>query len=251
MTFSFAVSGADEVPGDAKLPSQFSIGVDVGNMRSLETYLSPVTYSGTQAGVEVWQTLPMRFAPSQWQMRFGGRASAASMLNPRGNARKYDFGVRLQWGMERLWSLPQGVVLGAGGEAVMSGGAGYVPRNGNNPVAARASVGLRISGLVEWHHRFGKIPMVFSECVSVPGVDVFFSPQFGESYYEIYLGNHSGLVHCGWWGNSMGVISHLSASAKLGPWSLRLGWLCSLERRRVCHLRTRLFSNSLSIELVR
>lgn len=253
---SAALTGYTPVYGaDTQVPSRFSIGVGIGRMKSLETYLSPVTYSGTSYYVGIWQELPFSGNPKMWRMCFGGEADIATLLNLRGNARKYDIGMNLRWGAERMWCLSpvakNGVLwLGAGADAVIEGGCGYLPRNGNNPVAARARVGIDLSGSAEWHIKLGRLPVAVGERLSVPTLGVFFSPQYGESYYEIYLGNHSGLVHCGWWGNTGGVRSHLTLSLRPGRWGVRLGWLCRLQRQNVCALRTRLLTNTLTLELV-
>lgn len=251
-----ALTGLTPVYGaDTEVPSRFSIGAGVGAMRSLETYLSPVTYSGTSYGVGIWQELPFTGHPQTWRMRFGGEADIATMLNPRGNARKYDIGVNVGWGAERMWCLSPGAKtgvlwLGAGADGVIEGGCGYLPRNGNNPVAARVRVGIDLSGSAEWHIKLGRLPLTIGDRLSVPTLGVFFSPQYGESYYEIYLGNHSGLVHCGWWGNTGGVRNHLTLSLHPGRWGVRLGWLCRLQRQNACSLRTRLLTNAFTLELV-
>ncbi len=251
-----AAEDAATDPNLERVPSRFSIGIGIGGMRSLETYLSPVTYTGASFGAGVWQELPFSGHPQTWRMRFGGEASFASMLNPRGNARKYDIGVRMAWGAERMWHIGTGIPfakelwLGAGAEAALEGGCGYLPRNGNNPAAARARIGIDLAGSAEWSGRLGRLPFTVGERLSVPTLGLFFSPQYGESYYEIYLGNRSGLVHCGWWGNTGGVRSHFTISVRPGKWGVRLGWLCRLQRQNACSLRTRLLTNALTLELV-
>lgn len=244
-------AGMESAAEYGRLPSRFELGVSVGRMHSLETYLSPVDYAGTVWGVECWQELPFGFAPGAWCMRFGGEAHLADMLNPRGNARKYDIGARLGWGMERVWRPVSGLRLRAGGMASVAGGGGYVPRNSNNPVAARASAGLSAVGCAEWDFTLGRLPVTLGDRVEVPTLSVFFSPGYGETYYEIYLGNRSGLVHAGWWGNTGGVGNTLSATLHLGRWSLMAGWRFSLERIHANNLRTRLMTNALTLTLTR
>ena len=43
-------------------------------------------------------------------------------------------------------------------------------------------------------------------------------------HYEIYVGNHSGLAHFGWWGNRPQVKSRLIADWQLGKYALSLGF---------------------------
>ncbi len=245
---------AQDTRTEERVPSRFSIGIGVGETRSLDTYLSPVTYSGTSFGLGVWQELPFSSHPGEWRMCFGGEGRFSNMLNPRGNARKYDADLRIAWGAERMWSIKpvtgSTLWLGAGADGVIEGGCGYLPRNGNNPAAARARIGIDIAGSAEWTMYLKGVPLTVGERLSVPTLGIFFSPQYGESYYEIYLGNRSGLVHTGWWGNTGGVRSHLTVSVRPGKWGVRLGWLCSLQRQNACNLRTRLLTNALTLELV-
>ncbi len=231
--------------------SRFAFGVELGRMSALETYLSPVTYSGLEMGFHIGQELPMRMGDGMWRMRYGGRAVFGSLLNPRGNARKYEFGATLGWGMEHLWSLGHGISLWAGGAARFDAGAGYVPRNSNNPAAVRAMVSLEATAGAQWRGRLGRVPLIIGDRIGIPVAGLLFSPQYGESYYEIYLGNRSDLVHFGWWGNIMGVSNQLAVTLPTRPWSVTLSWNCRLDRQRVCNLRTRLLTNSLGVTLSR
>ncbi len=231
--------------------SRFGGGVEIGRLHALETYLSPVTYAGTEIGVFIGQQLPMRCGDGAWRMQYGGRFAFGSLLNPRGNARKYEFEGSLNWGMNHGWRPVQGVTLYAGGTSGINAGAGYVPRNSNNPAAVRASVELRAVGGAEWRGKIRGFPIRVEERVSIPVASLLFSPQYGESYYEIYLGNHSDLVHLGWWGNIMGVRNDLSVTLPTHPWNVTLGYRLRLDRNRVCNLRTRLLTNAFTVTLSR
>ncbi|MDE6108830.1 MAG: hypothetical protein K2F72_00910, partial [Muribaculaceae bacterium] len=50
----------------------------------------------------------------------------------------------------------------------------------------------------------------------------------GELYYEIFLGNHSGLVHGAWPGNYFRLDNLATADLHLGNTVLRLGYACDV-----------------------
>lgn len=65
---------------------------------------------------------------------------------------------------------------------------------------------------------------MISDQMSVPTLGAFFAPQYGETYYEIWLGNHNGLAHCGWWGNNFGIRNLLSVKLDFGRTAMEIGY---------------------------
>lgn len=80
-------------------------------------------------------------------------------------------------------------------------------------------------------------------------VGAFFSPEYGETYYEIYLGNHAGLAHCGWWGNHFRIDNLLAADISLGTVALRVGYHLDFSSGKVHDIVTRHTTHSLVIGL--
>ena len=78
----------------------------------------------------------------------------------------------------------------------------------------------------------------------LPVAGVFFSPDYGELYYEIYLGNHSGLAHFAWWGNYFMLDNHLTADLSLGATSLRLGYSGRIFSSKVNDIVTHVFTHA-------
>ncbi len=80
------------------------------------------------------------------------------------------------------------------------------------------------TGYVCWSGSLGRLPLSLRYQPVLPVVGAFFAPDYGELYYEIYLGNHSGLAHCGWWGNYFALENLLTADLRLGSTTLRIGY---------------------------
>ena len=103
-----------------------------------------------------------------------------------------------------------------GGMFDLFGGALYLMRNSNNPVTPLAYAGIDLTASASFRFRFGRLPVVVRDVVRIPSAGAFFSPQYGETMYEIYLGNRKDLVHFGWWGNSFGIDNMLAFDLMFG-----------------------------------
>lgn len=99
---------------------------------------------------------------------------------------------------------------------------------------------------MEAHYRFmmGRVPVRVGEIMTIPTAGAFFCPEYGESYYEIYLGNRHGLAHFGGWWNCSGIDNRLTATLKLGRRSLIVGWHLEWRYFRANGLLTDMLGNS-------
>ena len=86
------------------------------------------------------------------------------------------------------------------GEWELNAGAGVQTRlgfvyntlGGNNPASARAAVNIIAMGQVRRHFELWHKPLVATLQADVPLTGLFFTPDYGQSYYEIFsLGHHS------------------------------------------------------------
>lgn len=188
------------------------------------TYLSPLTYTGPGYGLDYeWRHKAWNDGKTGMQAR--ADIDYGYLLSPVKNSRMYDIMVNLQWGVEQYWQPTDGLILSGGGSVGLDGGATYLVRNGNNPVQALFWTGLNLTFRGEYDKIkiLGK-KLTISESVELPTLGAFFCPQYGETYYEIYVGNHSGLAHFGWWGNRPQVKSRTIADWQLGKYALSLGF---------------------------
>ncbi|MDE6560359.1 MAG: DUF3316 domain-containing protein [Muribaculaceae bacterium] len=195
-----------------------------GHQTTRCTYLSPLTYTGPGYG------LSYEWRHPAWRNRSVGMQAHADfnygyLLSPAKNSRMYDLTFDLEWGVERLWDGGKGFHWSAGATVGIDGGVLYLPRNGNNPAQALMWGGATLTARGEYDRLklFGK-PLRISERIEVPTIGCFFCPAYGETYYEIYVGNHSGLAHFGWWGNRPQIKSRLRADWQLGKYALTLGF---------------------------
>lgn len=242
-TLTCKVAAQEHEEPATETPTSFIFTAGIGSKSDLCTYLSPLRYSGTGISLGARWTRAMAANPEHLRMNFDLDLDGGITHNPRGSKSLYDAALRFNWGMNWTTMLPGKVRIFAGGKVGFEGGGMYIPYNGNNPATAIADVGLSLNVAAAWPFRLRKIPVLLSEEITLPTLSAFFSQQYGESYYEIYIGNRSGLVHPGWWGNHFGITSNLSADMMLGKCALRLGyrfevrssWECSINTQRVSH----------------
>lgn len=223
---------------------------EIGTLKALSTYLSPFSYRGTNIAVSGFWTKVLPVNPEHLAMNFDGRANFGRMFNHARNSVEIDFHARFSWGMEWQKRLPHNFILGAGGNAGAYGGLLYLPRNGNNPVAAQFAVGIGITGSAGWHTDLKGLPILFTERIAMPLINGFFSPQYGETYYEIYLGNHKDLAHAGWFGNRFGLDNLLSMTIDFGRTAMQIGYRFSFQTEYVSNLDTRFINHAFVIGIV-
>lgn len=220
-------------------PVLSSYTVEAGSAHLVETYLSPLKYSGwgTALGYERMQA--MRFDPDRWTMQLRGRLGLQGTRNLARNATMWDVDLELAWGMMRRFRLPEGFTIMAGGSTGVDAGVFYNARNSNNPAAAKAAWTVRALGAAVWNGRVGRLPLCLRYQAELPLAGMFFSPEYGELYYEIYLGNHKGLLRGAWPGNYFRLNNLLTCDLRLGRTNLRVGYRFDVLSTKASRIVTR------------
>lgn len=245
-----AVTQPTEKPTAQSRPVTGIYSLEIGGTHDLSTYLSPLFYDGTDFTLSGIWTKDFQRWSDRCVMRFEGDISLRLSENPAKTAMMYGLTAHFGWGMSwrhrflRHWQVTIGPMLD------IFGGAMYLARNGNNPVNAMAYAGLDIAASLSYKFKIGRIPCRVVDEVRVPAVGGFFCPGYGETYYEIYLGNHKNLAHFGWWGNSMGVNNLLSLRLKLGRTGMMIGYRLDLRTFHANNLKTQQLRNAFVIGII-
>lgn len=221
----------------------------LGRCDALSTYLSPLNYHGFRPSLKGHWSKGMRFSTLKWRMHFDASIGGGRLINSPGTAVQYTVGTDFSWAMERQWCVGEDLTFSGGGSAGFIADIYWLTRNSNNPVSLSLWTGVSLAGSVSYNLTLGKLPVTLSERLSVPTLGAFFMPGYGESFYEIYVGNHKGLAHCGWWGNAPGVRSHLEVMMHFGHRSLTLGYLLDCRRFEANHLAIRQALNAFTLGL--
>lgn len=163
----------------------------VGRTNLLDTYLSPVEYGGTSLYL---------LHRSERLARWGkGRVSvqgtyAGSIALPRSSA---DDDKAMDGSIEAAvawhYNFPRtaaGTRLALGGMAGTTLGFTYLMRGGNNPAQGRWAADIGLSALCEQPFRVGRHTWQAAVQLDIPLLGVRFSPNYGQSYYEIFSLGH-------------------------------------------------------------
>lgn len=222
------VCRADELPDSVKpyRPVTAAYTLGVGSAHVCNTYLTPLHYDGIGISLDYNRYQAMGFDPEHWLMQLSGSLVFDATENPARNADMSGLHLRLGWAMMHRWRIAavSGLTLCAGGSTDLNVGALLLARNGNNPAQAEAAWTIGATAMATYNIRIGRLPLTLLYQGRMPLTGVFFSPDYGELYYEIYMGNHKGLVHAAWPGNYFRLDNLLCADMHLGNTTLRVGY---------------------------
>ncbi len=222
-----------------------------GRTSLYETYLSPVTYTGPHVSV-LHETL----RKTHWA---DGRVTTQSILdgffchtsNRADNADEWGGKVNYSVGWHYNWVVGGRLRLMAGGEVHVGLGAIYNDRNGNNPVQAKADVDLAASLMAVCPFHIRKVPFTARYQTGLPLAGAMFSPRYGQSYYEMSLGNYDHNVCFTYPGNAPSMRHFLTLDFPVAGFTFRAGYLCDIRQSRVNGLRSHVWNHSFMIGYVK
>ncbi len=229
-------------------PVKATVMIGGGAARLTHTYLSPVRTSGFNTLVAVARQQALRSNPRRWK---GVMEIDLSLANTHtihtSSGAMWQAVINGEFSGQYRFYLPHGIEIGAGPGLELSAGAAYRPANSNNPVAAQAAASVAAAASVSMPLNIRKLNLTLSYQAFMPLAGAFFMPQYGQLYYEIYLGDSSGTVHFGWPGNRFAYHGLLSADFHLGSTTLRLGYDMRLLTSSANHLDHNFSSHNLVI----
>ena len=156
----------------------------IGSAEVLDTYLSPEKYEGTEVRY-IWQSL----SPTRWRhvsRTVTHEGQLTTVHNRADNNDELGGAYRLRYILRRDWRLTSGLTLSAGGGLDAMAGFLYNMRNTNNPAQARVALHLTPSVAATYDFSWRAACFQLAYEASAPLVGLMFSPNYGQSYYEIF-----------------------------------------------------------------
>lgn len=225
----------------------------VGHSNIFETYLSPLEYTGTE----------VRFLHESMRMTrlLGGKVSGQSLIQVNASYNKnisqtaemyaglvnWSYALHYQFRMndDKLKIL-------VGPMLDLNGGVVYNRRNSNNPAQAKAYGGLGASGMLIYKFRIARYPLTVRYQANLPLLGVMFSPEYGESYYEIFsLGNDGRNVVFTSLHNNPSLRQMVTLDFPIRNVTMRVGYVCDIQQSKVNNLKSHAYSHDFMIGFVR
>jgi hypothetical protein len=238
-------------PVPDRSPTERSLLLGIGRTNQLDTYLSPMEYTGLQASFLSQSERMTHLANRHISFQSTFHAVFTSTDNPAGTADylggrlAYDAGWHYHYSPLPKLDVKGGVLVGA------DLGFLYNNRNGNNPAQGRFSADLSLSAGAGYSFSLWKFPMRASYQADLPMLGLMFCPEFGESYYEISQNGVGHDIICAHLGNALSFRQLLTMDFRLRRITLRIGYLCDIRQSNARSLKYHDTSHSFMFGIVR
>lgn len=216
----------------------------VGSSRLLDTYLSPIEYTGPS-----FHILRESLRKTHW---LDGRVTTQSVLqgdffftqNPMQTGSEMGGNIDYSQGWHYNWEIGQGLRLMLGGVGNASLGCIYNSRNSNNLAQAKAGINIGASVMAIYQFKFKKTPFTARYQMNMPLIGAAFTPNYGQSYYEIFSqGNYDRNIRFVYPGNAPSFRQLLSFDFQVFSFTLRVGYLCDIRQSQLNNLKYHSYSH--------
>ena len=225
--------------------------VAIGATEILDTYLSPEKYSGTELRYLSHTTRVE--ADSRYTQQIIHQASLCNATDRSGDGSEVAGLYTFSYARHYNWQLMGGRLhVKAGGMADLNLGAIYNTRNQNNPAQMRLSMMVAPSAVAICPFRVKRLRCSARYELSVPLVGVMFSPNYGQSYYEIFSrGNYDHNVVPVTVFSAPSMRHLLTLDLKWKKTTYRLGYLGDFQQAEVNQLKQHVYTHAFMIGIVR
>ena len=219
----------------------------LGKANVYDTYLSPLNYSGDSYSLmeEYMKMTKLLGGNIAEQQLF--HIDFSSTQNKAGNSINYTGLMEYNYGLFYRFTPISNLNIFAGSQANGLAGFVYNVRNSNNPVTAKAHLSLTLSGAASYNFKIKSQPVRLRYQISSPFAGLMFSPQYGQSYYEISLGDEGQLIYFSSYHNHLSLRNSFSIEIPLRFMTLRAMYVHSIYETFINNIDTRIHNNSLMI----
>ena len=226
--------------------------IGVGAADVLDTYLSQEKFTGI--GFTFLADIERERNGSRWHTVMQHQARFASLHDRSDTEKELEGAYDFYWG--RYYTLtshhsPLTTHLGF----LINAGAGFIynTSNSNNPAQARAHLNLMPSARASYRFTLWNRPMKLCYELDMPLVGIMFSPNYGQSYYEIFnRGNYDHNIVPTTFVSAPTFRQQLMLNVGLGrSFTMRIGYLGDYQQAKVNNLKQHIYSHNVMIGIVR
>jgi len=186
---------------------------------------------------------------SLWQGNIAYTESPTGNVNNIGGDISYSFTTHYNWDFGTTLS---GLRLMLGPQFNANIGALYNTRNGNNPAQAIASLTLSASTAIVYGFHIRKQSFIARNQLDIPLIGAKFSPNYGQSYYEIFSeGDPDHNVCATTPFNAPNLRNLLTIDIPFKHATLRTGYLIDVRQSHLNHLKYHSYTHAFMIGWVK
>ena len=226
--------------------------IGAGYANVFDTYLSPLEYKGPE----------VRFLFENMRMTklMDGNVSAQHLFqinfaytdNISKSAKGYSGLINWSYALHYHKRYSERFKLLFGPMLDLNGGFIYNRRNSNNPAQAKAYASLAASAMAIYKFQIKNHPFTLRYQANLPFLGIMFSPEYGESYYEMFsLKNLGGNVVFTSIHNAPSLRQFLTLDIPIKRSIVRIGYLCDIQQAKVNNLKSHSYSHDFMIGFVR
>lgn len=224
----------------------------IGYTNILDTYLSPQEYKGLEGRIARETIRMTKLFNGHVSLQNFFQANLSYTHNHTEDNNTFAGLVNWNVGLHYQFRINENLKLLAGGLGDFNGGFVYNLRNSNNPASAKAYANLAASGMAIYRFKIKKHQLVARYQANVPLVGVMFSPNYGQSYYEIFtLGNSDGVIKFTTPKNQPSIRQMISLDFPICYSKIRFSYLCDIQQSKVNLLKTHTYSQIFMVGFVR
>ena len=239
-------------PADSTKVITRSTMVGFGWSNVLDTYLSQEHFKGP--GVSFLNTIERKRNGNQWSTLIEHEANISSVKDRARSKHELEAAYNFYWGKLYNWQLMDNqLTLQAGGLVNASLGVIYNTSNSNNPAQARIHLNVMPTGVAAYRFQLFNRPMTARYELALPLCGIMFSPNYGQSYYEIFArGDYdhnivpTTFVSAPEWRHMLTVDAAISSK-----FTLRIGYLGNMQQYKVNDLKQHVYTHRILIGITK